>query len=95
MKSNLNYMGNEGFQLIGAAFAVHNEQGGGLSEEIYQESLEIELQMQGIPFIAKSQLTDFYKNRPLKTKYVPDLLAFGEILAELKCVRTLEAIHSK
>ncbi len=28
----------EGYELMGAAFEVHNVQGGGLSEEIYQQS---------------------------------------------------------
>jgi GxxExxY protein len=40
----------EGYDLMGAAFEVHKEQGGGLLEEIYQESLENELEMRGIPF---------------------------------------------
>ena len=34
----------EGYKLMGAAFEVYNEQGYGLAEEIYQESLEIELE---------------------------------------------------
>ena len=33
----------EGYELMGAAFEVHNEQGGGLLEDIYQQSLEVEL----------------------------------------------------
>ena len=39
----------EGYELMAAAFEVHNVQGGGLLEEIYQESLEIELQLRTIP----------------------------------------------
>lgn len=39
---------DEGYKLMGAAFEVYNEQGHGLAEEIYQESLEIELEMRGI-----------------------------------------------
>jgi hypothetical protein len=35
---------------MAAAFEVHNVQGGGLLEEICQESLELELQIRGIPF---------------------------------------------
>ena len=33
----------EGYLLMGAAFEVYNELGYGLAEEIYQQSLEIEL----------------------------------------------------
>lgn len=39
----------EGYELMGAAFEVHNVQGGGLLEEIYQQSLEPELESGGIP----------------------------------------------
>jgi hypothetical protein len=38
---------DEGYKLMGAAFEVYNERGYGLAEEIYQESLEIELEPVG------------------------------------------------
>ena len=47
----------EGYRLMGAAFEVHNVQGGGLLEEIYQQSMEVELELRGIPFRRKQQLT--------------------------------------
>lgn len=47
---------------MGAAFMVHKEQGGGLSEEIYQESFELELGFQNIPFEAQVPLRVLYKN---------------------------------
>ena len=46
----------EGYALMGAAFEVHNMLGGGLLEEIYQESIELELKSRGIPFETKRQL---------------------------------------
>ena len=45
----------EGYKLMGAAFEVYNEQGFGLSEEIYQESLELELESREIPFCSKQE----------------------------------------
>ena len=70
----------EGYKLMGAAFEVHNVQGYGMAEEIYQECLEIELEMCGIPFKAKQELRCFYKGRELKKRYVPDLFVFGQEL---------------
>jgi len=45
--------------LVGAAFEVHNIQGGGLLEEIYQQSLELELDLRSIPFRRKQELTEY------------------------------------
>lgn len=83
----------EGFDLMSAAFAVHNELGGGLAEEVYQESLEIELGDLKIPFISKQELAIFYKGRQLKRRYIPDLYAFGGIVVELKAVSQLLPEH--
>jgi len=83
----------EGYQLMGAAFEVYNEQGFGLAEEIYQESLEIELELRQIPTQSKQELTTFYKNRPLKKRYVPDLFVYGKIVVELKAVSELLPEH--
>ena len=79
----------EGYDLMGAAFEVYNVLGYGMAEEIYQQSLEIELGMRKIPFLSKTELGVFYKDRKLTTVYRPDLLAFKEIVVELKAVTTL------
>ena len=84
---------DEGYKLMGAAFEVYNEQGYGMSEEIYQESLEIELEMRGIPFRARQELKCFYKGRELKKRYVPDLLAFDGLVVELKAVSQILPEH--
>jgi GxxExxY protein len=52
----------EGYALMAAAFEVHNVQGGGLLEEIYQQSLEIELELRAIPYLSKAELKVFYKD---------------------------------
>lgn len=83
----------EGFDLMAAVFAVHNEVGGGLAEEVYQESLEIELSLRAMPFIAKQALNIFYKDRELRRCYVPDLYVHDGIVVELKAVSHLQPEH--
>ena len=84
---------DEGYKLMGAAFEVYNQHGYGLGEEIYQESMEIELELRGIEFQSKQELICYYKDRQLKKRYVPDLFAYGSIVAELKAVSALAPEH--
>lgn len=83
----------EGYRFMGAAFEVYNDRGYGMSEEIYQESLEIELELRGIPFQPKPELRCSYKGRELKRRYVPDLLVLHCLLVELKAVTQLAPEH--
>ncbi len=79
--------------MMGAAFEVYNDRGYGMAEEIYQECLEIELELRGIPFQSKQELVGFYKGRELKKRYVPDLFVFGSLVVELKAVTQLISDH--
>jgi GxxExxY protein len=83
----------EGYQLMGAAFEVYNEQGSALSEDIYQASLETELTLRNIPFDAQRRLDVFYKGVKLEPYFVPDLFVFDEIIVELKAVKKLLPEH--
>ena len=84
---------DEGYKLMGAAFEVHNVQGYGMAEEIYQECLEIELELRSISFKAKQELRCFYKGRELKKRYFPDLFVFDVLVVELKAVTQLLPEH--
>lgn len=95
MTNNTEYLGNEGYALMGAVFEVYKEMGAGMSEEIYQESLEMELADQGIPFSPKHTLRVYYKGRELKKRYVPDLLVHGAIMTELKAVKAILPEHEQ
>jgi len=64
------YLSQEGYQIIGTAFEVYNEQGFGLSEEIYQESMEIELDSRSISFSSKESLQVRYKNHHLQKSLI-------------------------
>lgn len=84
-----------GYDCMAACFEVHRVLGGGLLEETYQESLELELQLRGIEFVPKQQLAIFYKNRELNKRYVPDLVVGGHIIVELKAVQALTTEHER
>jgi GxxExxY protein len=83
----------DGYALMGACFEVYNELGAGFQEEVYHESLEIELTARGIPFISKPVLAIFYKNQRLKKEYVADLIVVGEIVVELKAMKAVLPEH--
>ena len=84
---------DEGYQLMGAAFEVYNVLGYGMAEEIYQQSLEIELCLREIPWVSKQELSVFFKGHELTAKYQPDLRVFGQIVVELKSVAELCSDH--
>ncbi|TWU28157.1 GxxExxY protein [Bythopirellula polymerisocia] len=84
---------DEGYQLMGAAFEVYNELGYGMAEEIYQQSLEIELSRRGIPFQSKCVLAAYYKDHLLDTCYKPDMLVCSGIIVEIKALTAVTADH--
>ena len=86
-------MREESYRLLGACFEVYNEQGFGLAEEIYQESLGIEFQLQVISNVEKPALSCMYKDRVLRKVYVPDFVVFDKIILELKAVSALTEEH--
>lgn len=92
-KENNEYLGNGGYAFMGAAFEVYKQIGYGLSEEIYQESLELELGIRAITFSSKSELSVYYKGHLLNHSYIPDLLVYNEIIVELKAVKAIAAEH--
>jgi len=83
----------QGYDLMAAAFDVYKDLGGGLSEEIYQESFERELAARRIAFSSQPDLTVFYKGIPLNKRLRPDLIVVGEIIVELKAVKALAEEH--
>src|SRR5687768_12565859 len=83
----------EGYEFMGAAFEVYNELGHGMAEEVYQQSLEIELELRGIPYLTKHELAVYYKSRELNTKYKPDLIVFDGLVVELKACSELTTDH--
>ena len=83
----------QGYDFMAAAFEVHTEMGHGFLEEVYHESLELELSLRGIPYTSKPRLLLSYKGQLLKKQYEADLIVVGEIVVELKAVKALLPEH--
>jgi GxxExxY protein len=88
VKANLIYEA-ESYQIIGACFEVYREKGCGFLEPVYQECMEIELRLRGIPYTAQRPLALEYKGTPLQSKYQPDFVCYDKIIVELKAVNEL------
>jgi len=84
---------DETFKIVGACFEVYNDKGCGFLEPVYQECLEIELGLQGVPFIPQKSLTLEYKGRRLKQTYEPDFICYDKIILEIKAVSQLADEH--
>jgi GxxExxY protein len=69
------------------------KKGCGFLEAVYQECLEIELELQGVPFVARVPLRLEYKGRLLRQTYEPDLICNTGIVVELKAVSDLADEH--
>jgi GxxExxY protein len=83
----------ESYKIVGACFEVYREKGCGFLEGVYQECMEIELCVQGIPFASKKALKLEYKGNPLRSTYEPDFICYDKIVLELKAVTGLTDEH--
>ena len=81
------------YKILGACFEVYKEKGCGFLEAVYQECLEIEFEIQQLPFQSRSELQLTYKERILKQTYIPDFICFGKIILEIKAVTNLNDEH--
>ena len=74
-------------------FEVYTEMGCGFLESVYQECMEKELTLKGIPFVALQELTLSYKGSKLKQFFKPDLICYEKIIVELKALKSLTDEH--
>lgn len=84
---------DESYKIVGACFEVYREKGCGFLEPVYQECMEIELRLQGIPHVPQKPLRLEYKGTPLRSTYEPDLICFDKIVVELKAATELIDEH--
>jgi GxxExxY protein len=84
---------DESYAIIGACFAVYKDKGCGFLEPVYHESLEIELEFQGIPFLSQPLQTLRYRGRTLVQTFNPDFICYDKIILEIKAVPELIDEH--
>ena len=73
------------YQVVGLAMEVYNTLGRGLAEPIYQEALELEFKLKGLPYEREKELHMYYKDMVMKKLYSADFY-FKGIFIELKAV---------
>jgi GxxExxY protein len=83
----------ESYAIRGAVFDVYREMGCGFLEAVYQECMEKELRLKGIPFAAQQETKLIYKGETLEQIYKPDLICYGSIIVELKAVKEICGEH--
>ena len=85
---------NETYKIIRVAFEVYNTLGYGFKEEVYQEAMERECVLQGIPFERQKLINLYYKGVQMDKYYQADLLCYGKIIVEIKAVADIIGEHT-
>jgi|SRR6185369_3980709 GxxExxY protein len=80
------------YQIIAAAFEVHNVLGYGFLENVYEKSLVKELSSKGIKAETQTGIKVEYKGEEVGL-YFADVVVNGEIILELKAVEALSKAH--
>ena len=80
---------NESFNIIGAAMQVHTELKYGFSEAVYQEALEREFILRGIPYEREKLINIYYKGQKLDQYYKADFVCYEDIIVEVKALGDL------
>ena len=83
----------ESFNIVGAAMEAHRIIGCGFTEPIYQEALEEEFKLRGIPHQREKVLHVTYKGKILSKDFRPDFICYDKIIVELKAVDDLVDEH--
>lgn len=86
-------LGKEYYNVKGACIEVHNRLGCGFLEKVYQDALEIEFKLRGIPYERERRITIDYKGQTIDHDYIADFICYGSLIVELKAVRELHDVH--
>ncbi len=82
----------EVYAVVGCAMEVLNTLGHGLHEKPYENALVVELGLRGIPFQQQPRFDVIYKSVKVG-EYVPDLIAFDQIVVDAKVIERIGALE--
>ncbi len=83
----------EVYAIIGAAIEVHDILGPGFLESVYESAFVEECKLRSIPIQEQVRMNIQYKERPLSTNFIADIVAYGKIIVELKAIKRLSEIE--
>lgn len=81
-------------EIIGAAIEVQRVIDCGFTEPIYQEALEKEFQLRGIPYEREKIYQVHYKGILLDKQFRADFVCYDKIIVELKAVDSFTKEHT-
>ena len=84
---------DELYHILKCAMEVYNTLGSGFLETVYQDALEIEFALNGIPFEREKHIDISYKGQILPSHYIADELCYDKIILELKAASCLTQEH--
>ncbi|MEW6607040.1 MAG: GxxExxY protein [bacterium] len=80
------------YQILNAAFEVHNILGCGFLEKVYENSVVCELRLKRMKLEAQKRIEIFYKGKEVGI-YVADLIVEDKVIVEVKAVDEISKIH--
>ena len=86
-------LAQEYYNVKGACIEVHKYLGCGFLEKVYQDALEIELKLRGIPYEREKRAVIEYKGQIIDHDYVTDFICYDSLIVELKAVRELHDVN--
>ena len=83
----------ECYKIVGLLYEVHKNLGRGLSQIVYKDALEFELNESNIHYEREKEYTVKYKNSILKHKFYADFIIHDKIILEIKTVECFNNSH--
>lgn len=82
------------YEILNAAFEVHNQLGPGFSEVLYKRAMLIELSVRGHKVDKEKQILVTYRNEQIG-EYFLDLVVDDKVILELKAISEILPIHKQ